>query len=73
MARISRGPVRGISLKIQEEQREKLFDKPPAHSKVQIDETFETEDNVLNMLRDQGFENLIESKKVSKRAMGLLS
>ena len=36
MSRIQRGPVRGISLKIQEEQRERLFDKPPKQSKIQI-------------------------------------
>ena len=73
MSRIARGPVRGISLKIQEEQREKLFDKPPSKSKVQIGEFLEAEQNIITMLRDQGFGNLVDQKKVGKKEMGLMS
>ncbi len=34
MKRIQKGPIKGVSLKIQDEQREKLFDIIPEKSKI---------------------------------------
>ena len=60
MTRIQKGPVKGISLKVQEEQRERLLDKIPKNLKVQIDQPLEVDDAVLKMLNDVGFGTLIE-------------
>ena len=67
MRRIAKGPVRGISLKIQEEQREKMFDTVPDQSKVQIKETLEVEGGVLNMLKSAGYDNLVEQNLVVRK------
>ena len=65
MKRIQKGPVKGISLKIQEEQREKLMDIIPEKSNVQADrKEFEVDDSVLKMLKDQGLGNLQEKRFV---------
>lgn len=66
MRRIQKGPVKGISLKVQEEQREKLFDKPPEKSKVNIEEYLEVDDQVLKMLNENGLGKLVEDKHVTK-------
>ena len=67
MRRIAKGPVRGISLKIQEEQREKMFDTVPDQSRVQIKETLEVEGGVLNMLKSAGYDNLVEQNLVVRK------
>lgn len=69
MKRIKKGPVKGISLKIQEEQREKMFDTIPDKSHVQIGEELEVEGGVLDMLRKQGYGSLIDSKKVCAKSL----
>ena len=69
MRRIQKGPVKGISLKIQEEQREKMFDVVPAESKVQIAKTLEVDRSVLRMLEGQGLENLIKSRMVAGKSI----
>lgn len=73
MKRISRGPVQGISLKIQEEQREKMFDIVPDKSNIQVNEAFEATDDVMNMLRDAGLNSLIKNKNVTKKTLGLMN
>ena len=69
MRRIQKGPVKGISLKIQEEQREKMFDVIPAESKIQIGKTLEVDRGVLKMLESQGFEGLIKNRMVAGKSI----
>lgn len=69
MCRIQKGPVKGISLKIQEEQREKMFDVVPAESKVQIGKTLEVDRGVLKMLESQGLESLIKNRLVAGKSI----
>merc|ERR1711959_836680 len=53
MKRISRGPVKGISLKLQEEEREKRLDYIPDISAVdlEIEKGIEIDPDTKNMLR----------------------
>jgi small subunit ribosomal protein S17e len=56
MKRISRGPVKGISLKLQEEEREKRLDYIPDISAVdlEIEKGIEIDPETKNMLRGMG-------------------
>merc|ERR1712078_339341 len=60
MKRISRGPVRGISLKLQEEEREKRLDYIPDISAVdlEIEKGIEIDQDTKNMLRAMDMGNL---------------
>ena len=54
MKRIQRGPVRGISLKLQEEERERRMDFVPDRSILDVDE-IEIDADTLDMLRSIDF------------------
>ena len=57
MKRIQRGPIRGISLRIQEEERERRLDYIPEQSKIDISKVSVTQDT-KEMLKRIGMANL---------------
>ena len=57
MKRIQRGPVRGISLKLQEEERGRRMDFVPDQSALDVD-TIEVDKDSIEMLRAMGMTNL---------------
>merc|ERR1712107_867816 len=57
MKRIQRGPVRGISLKLQEEERERRMDFVPDDSAVNTD-NIEVDRDTMEMLRAINMGNL---------------
>merc|ERR1711966_512754 len=69
MKRISRGPVKGISLKLQEEEREKRLDYIPDISAVDImiADGIEIDNDTKNMLRNMDMQNLPGLNVVSNK------
>lgn len=57
MKRIQRGPVRGISLKLQEEERERRLDFVPDRSAIELD-TIEIDRDTKDMLDAMNFKDL---------------
>jgi len=57
MKRIQRGPVRGISLKLQEEERERRLDFIPEVSALEVD-NIEVDKDTMEMLKAIGMANL---------------
>ena len=57
MKRIQRGPVRGISLKLQEEERERRLDFLPEESAIQVAH-IEVDATTMEMLRAAGHGSL---------------
>ena len=71
MKRIQKGPVRGISLKIQEEEREKLYNTAPKQSRVTTDaEKVYVEKDVVDMLSEFGYSNLMKKRYIQVRELG---
>merc|ERR1711869_161356 len=62
MKRIQRGPVRGISLKLQEEERERRMDFVPEESAISV-ENIEVDKDTMDMLRALDFTSLANSVK----------
>ncbi|EME32187.1 40S ribosomal protein S17-4 [Galdieria sulphuraria] len=75
MKRIQKGPVRGISLKLQEEERERRMDFVPEISAIDVGEV-KIDPVTKNMLESLGYKNLpnvivetgVEPKKFAPRA-----
>eukprot|EP00301_Raphidiophrys_heterophryoidea_P010625 c1581_g1_i1.p2 GENE.c1581_g1_i1~~c1581_g1_i1.p2 ORF type:complete len:149 (+),score=47.81 c1581_g1_i1:1-447(+) len=63
MSRIQRGPVRGISLKLQEEERERRMDFIPEKSAVDVD-NIEVDADTQAMLRAIDMSNVVALTKV---------
>ncbi|XP_068650222.1 small ribosomal subunit protein eS17-like [Aristolochia californica] len=57
MKRIQRGPVRGISLKLQEEERERRMDFVPDESAIKVD-NIEVDKETMDMLAALGMADL---------------
>merc|ERR1711912_107082 len=57
MKRIQRGPVRGISLKLQEEERERRMEYVPERSEVDI-ERIQVDPDTRDMLKELGMDKL---------------
>jgi small subunit ribosomal protein S17e len=57
MKRIQRGPVRGISLKLQEEERERRMDFIPDESALRTD-AIEVDRDTMDMLKSMNMGNL---------------
>merc|ERR1711982_131403 len=58
MKRIQKGPVRGISLKLQEEERERRMDYVPERSEVDVD-TIQVDPDTRDMLKELDMDKLL--------------
>merc|ERR1712072_871304 len=54
MRRIQNGPVKGISLKIQEEERERRLDFVPAESAINVEKQAVVDQETVDMLKNAG-------------------
>ncbi len=62
MKRIQQGPVRGISLKLQEEERERRMEFVPTESEFKLD-YIKLDDDTRRMLEDLGLGRLVNERK----------
>lgn len=68
MKRIAKGPVRGISLKLQEEEREKKMDFIPDRSELQVENIDVSRDQTLKaMIKDLGVRRLVPQMNKENR------
>mmetsp|Transcript_46532 Transcript_46532/g.133060 ORF Transcript_46532/g.133060 Transcript_46532/m.133060 type:complete len:127 (-) Transcript_46532:34-414(-) len=67
MKRIQKGPVRGISLKLQEEERERRMEYVPERSEVDVD-MIQVDPDTRDMLKDMGMDSL---PNITTSSMGL--
>jgi len=70
MKRIQRGPIRGISLKIQEEERERRMDYVPDQSSINIHHVTITQDakEMLKRIGMAGIPGLVEQRPAQHQA-----
>lgn len=60
MRRIQKGPVRGISLKLQEEERERKMEFIPKVSEFQVD-NYKADEDTKRMLAALNLQHIVES------------
>mmetsp|Transcript_8278 Transcript_8278/g.16588 ORF Transcript_8278/g.16588 Transcript_8278/m.16588 type:complete len:130 (+) Transcript_8278:19-408(+) len=65
MKRIQRGPVRGISLKLQEEERERRMDFVPEVSAIDLSQPIDIDADTRDMLNSLNFQDLPNVQVVS--------
>ena len=66
MKRIQKGAVRGISLKLQEEERERRLDFVPERSAIEL-ETIPVDQDTMNMLESINFKDMAGIQVTSVR------
>lgn len=66
MKRIQHGPVRGISLKLQEEERERRMDFVPETSALDK-EVINVDSDTLAMIKSLGFQETSKLKKSDRK------
>ncbi|KAL7109154.1 hypothetical protein ACP275_06G157700 [Erythranthe tilingii] len=71
MKRIQKGPVRGISLKLQEEERERRMDFVPDESAIKTD-VIEVDQETIDMLTSLGMADLPGVVKQTAEAQGVV-
>merc|ERR1711892_1336183 len=67
MKRIEKGPVRGISLKLQEEERERKMDFIPEKSEIQISDINWKDPVVKNLIRELDIKSLVNQYRTDRR------
>merc|ERR1712151_238425 len=67
MKRIEKGPVRGISLRLQEEERERKMDFIPEKSEIQISNIKSNDPHVKDLIRDLGIKQLVNQHNPRKQ------
>jgi len=60
MKRIQRGPVRGISLKLQEEERERKMEFIPTKSEFEM-EDYKPDQDTINMVETLGYRQVLDN------------
>merc|ERR1712023_275116 len=67
MKRIEKGPVRGISLKLQEMERERKMDFIPDKSEIDIANIEDKKGVVSDLIKELGIKKLVDSYKPDKK------
>merc|ERR1712147_104191 len=68
MKRIEKGPVRGISLRLQEEERERKMDFIPEKSEIQIANIDFKDQVVKELIRELGIKSLVNQHNPRRNA-----